>query len=298
MASGIVSSAFLLTGHQALSVPVLVVACVLWLDLAGILAERVALEPAAIAREEHMPAALTGVAGTAVLGARFTLGGAPALGWIALALAAGLWLCLVRPVLTSLPRHGAAGAAFLLTVSTASLAALVGALSKAEQMRSLVIPGAALLALALLLYLDVLRRFAARQELAHGRGDQWVAGGALAICVLATASLARACTGSPHAVLRDTAVVLAVSAVAWLPMLLAGELMHPRLGYDQRRWATVFPLGMYSAAGATLANTLPSHLIADAARAWVWVAAAAWIVVLTGLLRRTANAVRGVSQHS
>jgi tellurite resistance protein TehA-like permease len=294
MASGIVSSALLLTHHSALSVPVLVVACVLWVDLAGILAERMVVNPAEVRREEHMPAALTGVAGTAVLGARFTLGGAPAIGWVALAVAGGLWLWLVRPVLSSLPRHGVAGAAFLLTVATASLAALLGGLSRAEHVRWLVVPGVVLIALALLLYLDVLRRFAARQELTHGRGDQWVAGGALAICVLASAALARACTGSGFAALRDAALVLAGLAVAWLPVLVAGELIHPRLAYDQRRWATVFPLGMYSAAGATLGTTLPSQLLTDAAGVWVWIAVAAWLVVLAGLLRRAATTLAGV----
>jgi tellurite resistance protein TehA-like permease len=298
MASGIVSSALLLTGHKALSVPVLVVACVLWFDLAAILTERMAVHPAEVTREMHMPAALTGVAGTAVLGARFTLGGTPALGWIALTLAGGLWLRLVLPVLRSLPRHGAAGAAFLLTVATASLAVLLGGLSRAEQVRWLVVPGAVFVALALLLYVDVLRRFAARQELARGRGDQWVAGGALAICVLATASLARACTGSPHAVLRDAALVLAVLAVAWLPVLLAGECAHPRLRYDERRWATVFPLGMYSAAGVTLATALPNEVVDDVAHAWVWVALAAWVLVLAGLLRRAARALRRAPQPS
>jgi tellurite resistance protein TehA-like permease len=293
MGSGIVSSALLLTGHRQLSVPVLVIACVLWTDLAAVLAERLVVDPAAVRRGEHVPAALTAVAGTAVLGARFTAGGTPAVGWVALGLAAGLWLVLLRPVLAALPRHGAPGAAFLLTVATASLAVLLAGLSRADEVRWLVVPGAALVAIALLLYIDVLRRFAARRELVHGHGDQWVAGGALAICVLATAALSQASSGPAHAVLRDIALGLGVMSVVWLAVLSATEIAHPRLTYDERRWATVFPLGMYAAAGATLGATVPSEPVATAARAWVWVATAAWTVVLVGLLRRTASKLEG-----
>jgi hypothetical protein len=293
MASGITSTALLLTGHHGLSVPVLVIACALWAGLAAIVLERLLVDPAQVRRGEHTPAALTAVAGTAVLGARFTAVGAPVAGWIALVLAGGLWCALLRPVLGGLPRAGAAGGAFLLTVATASLAVLLADLSHAERVRWPVVPGAALLALAFVLYADVLRRFAARRELLDGRGDHWVAGGALAICVLAGASLAQASAGSAHTALRDVALGAAVAAVAWLPALLAGELLHPRLRYDARRWATVFPLGMYAAAGATLATVVHSGPLATAARAWVWLAVVVWAIVLVGLLRRMTSALRG-----
>lgn len=174
-------------------------------------------------------------------------------------------------------------------MATASLAVLLATLSRAADVRWLVVPGAALVATALLLYIDVLRRFAVRRELVHGHGDQWVAGGALAICVLASASLGKATSGSANAVFRDIAIGLGVIGVGWVPILSAAELLHPRLTYDERRWATVFPLGMYAAAAATLGAAIPSELVATAARVWVWVATAVWAVVLVGLLRRIAS---------
>ena len=35
--------------------------------------------------------------------------------------------------------------------------------------------------------------------------------------------------------------------MAWLPVLIVGEVVRPRLSLDLRRWATAFPLGMYAA---------------------------------------------------
>lgn len=47
--------------------------------------------------------------------------------------------------------------------------------------------------------------------------------------------------------MRTLSVVLWALAMAWLPVLLALEASHRRPGYDVRRWATGFPLGMYAA---------------------------------------------------
>jgi hypothetical protein len=48
--------------------------------------------------------------------------------------------------------------------------------------------------------------------------------------------------------------VVWVAALAWLPALLAGELASPRLRYDERRWSTVFPLGMYAVCSFVVAR--------------------------------------------
>jgi predicted acyltransferase len=46
--------------------------------------------------------------------------------------------------------------------------------------------------------------------------------------------------------LEISSLVLWCLAIAWLPVLVAAELLQPRLGYDVRRWATVFPVAMYA----------------------------------------------------
>jgi hypothetical protein len=60
--------------------------------------------------------------------------------------------------------------------------------------------------------------------------------------------------------------------MAWLPVLVAGEALPPRRGFDARRWSTVFPVGMYAAMSHAVG-------ISGFARAWTWVAVAVWAVV-------------------
>jgi tellurite resistance protein TehA-like permease len=50
-----------------------------------------------------------------------------------------------------------------------------------------------------------------------------------------------------HQVLVTGTLVLWSLALIWVPVLLGCEAARPRLKYDLRRWAMVFPLGMYAA---------------------------------------------------
>ena len=60
--------------------------------------------------------------------------------------------------------------------------------------------------------------------------------------------------------------------IAWLPVLLAAEVLRPRLRYDVRRWSTVFPVGMYAACSFVVGAAARAPGITDFARVWVWVA--------------------------
>lgn len=64
------------------------------------------------------------------------------------------------------------------------------------------------------------------------------------------------------------------------------EALHPRLGYDVRRWSTVFPVGMYAACSFIVGVAASAPAITDFARVWVWVAVAVWLVVFAAMLRR------------
>ncbi|GHB44048.1 hypothetical protein GCM10010377_38640 [Streptomyces viridiviolaceus] len=87
--------------------------------------------------------------------------------------------------------------------------------------------------LGLALYLIALFRFTPRQ-VAHGAGDHWVAGGALAISALAGSELLAAETGmylwnaDDRDVLRDVTVTLLVLDLAWYAVLLVAEFGWPR----------------------------------------------------------------------
>ena len=65
-------------------------------------------------------------------------------------------------------------------------------------------------------------------------------------------------------------------------VMATGMIRWPRVRYDVRRWATVFPVGMYSAMSFTAAGVLGAAGIGDFARACAWVALAAWLIVAAG----------------
>lgn len=78
------------------------------------------------------------------------------------------------------------------------------------------------------------------------------------------------------------------AAFGWLPVLLAAEGLRPRLRYDVRRWATVFPVGMYVACSFAVGAAVHASRIIDFARLWVWAG--------MGRHRALAGGVRGHGQ--
>jgi hypothetical protein len=103
-----------------------------------------------------------------------------------------------------------------------------------------------------------------------------VAGGALAISALASAEMTA----------RVPAVALWACALAWLPVLVAGELLNPRLGGAPGRWSTAFPVAMYAAMSFAVAR-LGLGWLEPFARAWTVVATLVWALVLIASHRRT-----------
>jgi tellurite resistance protein TehA-like permease len=143
------------------------------------------------------------------------------------------------------------------------------------------------------------RRAASNAALA--RGDHWITGGALAISTLAAGriTLAANSLGALHGVqatLKDTTVVLWALTIAWLPALLAADALRPRLRYDVRRWATVFPVGMYAACSFIVGAAANAPAITEFARVWVWAAVAVWLITFAAMLRRGAQLAREQSR--
>jgi tellurite resistance protein TehA-like permease len=294
MGTGIVSIDLFLSGARSLSLVPLLVATIAWALLGILLAGRLLWDRPRFQREATLPAALTGVAGTAVLGTRLTLLGWGWAGAVMLGIAGLLWLALVGRVL----RHWATptvGVSFMVTVSTQSLTVLLAVLGSADRAVWLVVLAVAPLTLGAGLYAVVVSRFDVRQ-LVRGSGDQWVAGGALAISALACARVTEA-SQTLHvlgdgAALRAATLVLWVAAMAWLPFLVVTELTARRILYDTRRWATVFPVGMYAACGFLAASALGWGGLSYFAQVWSWVALAVWVVVLVAMLWQPIPLVR------
>jgi tellurite resistance protein TehA-like permease len=289
MGTGIVSIGLSLDGHETLSRVLLAIAAAIWIGLGALLTARVAGERAAVLLEATVPAALTGVAGTDVLGARFAMLGWDRVAAVLLAIALCLWLLLVPRVLRHW-RTPTIGASFVLVVSTESLAVLAAVLSLSERAEWLAVGALAGLVLGLVAYVFVLVRFDFRQ-LVTGHGDHWVAGGALAIATLACGKVALAAQGFSslrgiEGTVSAGALVLWVLAIVWLPPLVVCELIAPRLAYDVRRWSTVFPVGMYAACSFAVGGLRSLTGLVDFARIWIWVAAALWAVVFSALLYR------------
>lgn len=286
MGIGIVSVAAQWAGDAVLSWGLLAVAGAVWVLLGVAFLIRLGADAPAWRAEAVRPGALTGVAATGVLGVGLAQHRWPSVSWVLLALAAVLWAALLPRVLRNLSSP-AGGSGFLLCVATQSLAVLAAKLAVgAEWLLPL---AAAADVLGLGLYVFVLSRFDFRQ-LVRGSGDHWVAGGALAISTVATAGLASALPPVTAGAVGVGAVVLWAITSAWYVVLAGLELFVPRLRYDFRRWATVFPLGMTCTATFGVAAATGLGWLTGAAQVLLWPA----LVVLCLAAWGTARQVTGV----
>jgi tellurite resistance protein TehA-like permease len=287
MGTGIVSVALRLDGERAVSAVLFVVAAVVGVVALVLVAAVAVSDRRRIPQAAAAPASLTAVAAACVLGARLAQSGARTAGAILLACAAVAWGPLLRAVLRAW-RRPARGEGFLVAVSAQSLAVLCAVLDT----RRLAGAAVALLVAGLVLYAFAAASFDLG-ELRRGRGDQWVAGGALAIAALAAATAAAPVPGARLAdALRSLSLLLWALAMLWLPVLVAGELRRPRTAYDPRRWGTVFPVGMYAAMSFAVGRAESRHAIVTFARGWTWVALVVWALVAAASARRAVALAR------
>ncbi len=289
MSTGIVSIALLLDGRTTLSVILLVFAVTIWVAVGRLLSARAVADRSRFWRESRDPAALTAVAGTAVLGTRFALAGWSWAGVGLLIVASTIWVALLPRVLSRW-HTPTDGTSFIVTVATESLALLASTVALRERAAWLVYASMFPFALGLGLYVLTLSRFDWRQ-LAVARGDHWVGGGALAISTLAAGHIALAAdaTGAlsvAHGAVNPILLALWCLAMVWLPVLLVTEVIYPRIGYAARRWSTAFPVGMYAACSFVVGTVTHTHAITNFAEVWVWAAFAVWLITFTALVAR------------
>jgi tellurite resistance protein TehA-like permease len=222
MGTGIASLGLSFDHRDLLSRILLAITAAVWIALGLVLIWRALSDRERVLREARMPSALTGVAGTAVLGSRLETLGWNWAGISLLVIALALWLMLLGPVLRGLVTP-TVGVSLMLTVATESLAVLAVDLASHARAAWLLYAAFAPLGLGLALYAWVMSRFDLRQ-LVVARGDHWITGGALAISTLAAGEVALAArslhelSGSAEA-LRTISTVLWATTVAWLPVL-------------------------------------------------------------------------------
>ncbi len=298
MGTGIVGLGLHVDGRQGPADVLLAVAAVLWIALAVVVVRRAMVDRARLRAGARTPSGLTSVAATTVLGA-----GAVVLHWtgvgVGLLIVGSLaWMVLTPGVWRALPA-ATAGDAFMLTVAAEGLAVLAAVIAARDHAAWLATAAIAMAGIGIGVYPVVLMRFD-RQTLRTGSGEQWIAGGALAISCLALAELALTAAGLPslrggRVPLRDTSLVLWAAAIGWLPALVAAEVRRPRLRYQVARWSTVFPLGMYAVCSMRLATATGTTAIRDFGRAWMWVAVAGWVLVFGGMVHRGARLWGGLT---
>jgi tellurite resistance protein TehA-like permease len=289
MGTGIVSIGLLLDGARTLSLILLVLDAASWIVLAVLLPARAVRDLERFRVDVRTPAALTSIAGTAVLGTRLTLLGWAWAGAALLVVALLIWLGLVPRVLGNW-QVPTVGASFILAVATESLGLLAASLGLAQRSAWLAYASLVPFGLGLVFYAFVLARFDFRQ-LIIGGGDHWVTGGALAISTVTAGRVALAAEhldglSGGRGAFKDVALVLWCLTMLWLPFLVAAEATHPRLSYTVRRWSTVFPVGMYAASSFVVGTVTSTPAITDFARVWVWVGVAVWSVVFVAMVRR------------
>ncbi|AVH56976.1 MULTISPECIES: tellurite resistance/C4-dicarboxylate transporter family protein [Streptomyces] len=291
MATGVISVGLHQTGYETLSRIALALAAVAWLALAADFAVRLVRDPQRWLREAGTPPGLTAVAATTVLGTRVS-----ALGWhevaeALMALSAVLWPVLLVVLARQHRERRMAGGVFLLCVAPQGLSVLGATLAMAVGAEWLAHAALVLFWLGLVMYGVALAHFDLR-EVVRGAGDQWIAGGALAVSALAGARLIDAHHVNPYlwndddqGVLRTVTVALLVLYLVCYVVLLVAEVVWPRPRYDVRRWATVFPMGITAVATLAVATALGISWLKGPGQVLLWVAVAAWLAAAAGAVR-------------
>jgi tellurite resistance protein TehA-like permease len=288
MSFGVVSIDLGIVHQSVLSAITLWFATAVWLLLVVVLAAPLAYEHGRFRRDARSPVVLASVAATAVLGTRLAVPDHRLVAAALLAMAAIGWVVLLPPVVRHW-RTPTTGISFVVGVATDGLALLAATLSVAFRAGWLLWTAALLLLVGLGFYVVTAARFDLRQLLT-GHGDHWIVGGALAISALCAGKITQAASAlelftALNRVFTIGTLVLWGLAVAWILPLLVTEVVRPRLGYDVRRWATVFPFGMYAACSVTVGQVTGISGITAFGRAGTWVALGITLLVLTGLVR-------------
>jgi tellurite resistance protein TehA-like permease len=323
MATGILAIGLDEAGARVPSRVMLALAVIAYLVLAAAYIARAVRHRDRVGRDARDPevafAYFTIVAGTDVLAVALAGAGLRMLALVLLLVAFAIWLVLgyVLPWQVLMLRDGrpilarANGTWFIWSVASQSLAVGAAVIQPVLRTSPTVSDLAGLLAVlawsvgtmlyvlvAVLVVLRVVHFGLAPEDL---EPPYWVAMGALAIAVVAGASIFEMrptpMVDAARSLIGGSVVVFWCFAL-WLIPLLTGIgvwrhlLLRLPLRYTPALWSMVFPLGMFAVASMRLGAAEGLPLIAVLGRGFVGVALVAWALVAAGLVISAARALR------
>lgn len=311
MASGIISVGMKLKGFPVVSIALLVVCAAGFVVLVCLTLWRFIAYRSAINKDFADPARAFGfftfVAGANVLGVRLGMEGHYKVTAGLLMVSGVVWLVLgyVIPwtaVLGRVERPVVAianGTWFIWAVASQSVAAAAATIEPVFEAgrRELALLAVTSWSVGVFLYAATAMIVALRLMLYEFGPEEltppyWVAMGALAITVLASARIVEMAEAPMVDVTRDLIAGLAVvfwSFATWLtPVLVAAGwwrhmVRHVPLRYDATLWSFVFPLGMYGVAGIYLGEADRLPVVARIGSVELWIAFGAWLLVIVAM---------------
>ena len=316
MATGIVSIGARLMGWGTVALALFVVNAIAFAALWALTVVRVArFAPeivADVADHQRGVGFFTAVAGTSVFGSQIqiVLGGrsaAVAL-WI---LTLALWIVVVYAVFTALTvksvkpplEQGISGGwlvAVVATESVSTLASLLASGTGASYREPLLFVSLSFWLAGGMLYIWLISLIFYRYTFFRFSPSDlmppyWINMGAMAISTLAGTLLLANAAASPllsrlEPFLLGLTLLFWATATWWIPMLLIlGFWRHVvrrfPLTYSPLYWGAVFPLGMYAVCTHRLAGAADAPFLLWIARAFLYVALAAWLTTFAGLVR-------------
>lgn len=310
MATGIVSTAFMVVGWTVLSVLLLTIALGGLLLLTVATGWRLAAHRQAMVADAVNPAKAFGyftiVAAINVVGVRL-YAEAPLATIILGIISVPLWLVLTYGVpaalmLRSSDKSAASevnGGWFLWVVGTQSLATAAATIAPSSGNQALAAIAVALWGIGVMLYvilatLVTLRLLTVRSDPITLGATYWIYMGATAITVLAGSRILVLSADLPimaatSGIVSGLTFVLWAFGVWWVPLLVIfGVWRHAvrkvPLHYESELWSIVFPLGMYSVASIHFGVETGLPLVVAMGEVGAWIAGVVWLVVAASMV--------------